>query len=94
MVIGILIAIQVDNWNEERIDAENTKRLFQDVNDELVQNIRKIDEVIDLSIRKDSLYFDVITKKLEYEDYKERPYLADISFEFWLVGARGGKGGT
>jgi hypothetical protein len=39
VVIGILIAIQVDNWNEERIAAEKTKLLFQGVSDELVQNI-------------------------------------------------------
>ena len=85
VVIGILIAIQVDNWNDERIDAEKTKRLFQEANDELVQNIRNVDLVIEKSIWKDSLYFDVLTNKIEDEDYKDRPWLTDLSFNYWLV---------
>ena len=60
MVIGILIAIQVDNWNEGRIDAERTKRLFQDVNAELVQNIRNMDVVIDRCILKNPPYLYIL----------------------------------
>jgi hypothetical protein len=70
VIIGILIAIELNNWNEERIGAENTKLLFQEVSDELVQNIKNIDRIIDIYILKDSLYFIVLNKKVEYEDYK------------------------
>ena len=76
MVIGILIAIQVDNWNEERIAAENTKLLFKEVSDELVQNIKSIDRVIDLYLLKDSLYFKVFNKKVDHNDYKKSRILS------------------
>lgn len=70
MVIGILIAIQVDNWNEERIAAENTKDLFQKVSEELVLNIKNIDRIMGLHLWKDSLYFIVFNEQLEYDDYR------------------------
>ncbi|WP_445384079.1 DUF6090 family protein [Robiginitalea sp. IMCC44478] len=71
VVIGILIAIQVDNWNEKRIKAENNKILFQEVSEELVQNIEEIDKIINTYLVKDSLYFIVFNKKVDYEDYKK-----------------------
>ena len=76
VVIGILIAIQVDNWNEGRIDAENNKILFQSVSDELVQNIEEIDRILDIYINEQPYYFKVLHKKVDYEDYKNGfPYL-------------------
>ena len=73
--VGILIAIRVDNWNEERIRAENTKILFKEVSDELVLNIKSIDRVIDDYILKDSLYFKVLNNLADFEDYKASPLL-------------------
>jgi hypothetical protein len=74
----------VDNWNEERIAAENNKVLFQEVSEELVQNIAKIDRVIDLYLRKDSLYYKVLNKKVEFKDYKDTP--PDLfQFLFWWL---------
>ncbi|MDH3699526.1 MAG: hypothetical protein OEQ81_12745 [Flavobacteriaceae bacterium] len=79
VIIGILIAIQLNNCNEERIGAENTKLLFQEVSDELVQNIKNIDRKLDIYILKDSLYFKVLIKRVEYEDYKESPSLFNFA---------------
>ena len=67
VIIGILIAIRADNWNEERIDAENTNLLFKEVSDELVQNIHNVDRIINLYIEKDSLYFKVLNRSFENE---------------------------
>ncbi|UCE70383.1 MAG: hypothetical protein JSW57_05725 [Flavobacteriaceae bacterium] len=80
VVIGILIAIQVDNWNEERIAAEKTKLLFQGVSDELVQNIDNIDRRINEYIDKDSFYFKVLNKRVNYEDYIASPNLFGFVF--------------
>ena len=98
VVIGILIAIQLDNWNEDRIAAENTKILFQEVSDELAMNIENIDRILDLYLKKDSIYFKVLNKKVEYEDYKtndelftfllewDRTSLVDDDFKTLLTG--------
>ena len=86
MVIGILIAIQVDNWNDERIGAENTKQLFKQVSDELVQNIKNIDRIIDLYLEKDSLYFKVLNRKVGPEDYERNPRLFLFAFQWYRTG--------
>jgi hypothetical protein len=75
VIIGILIAIEVDTRNEERRGAENTKTLFKEVSDELVFNIKSIDKVIDTYLLKDSLYFKVLNHLVAYEDYKASPLL-------------------
>ncbi|MDX1314033.1 MAG: hypothetical protein R3356_00910, partial [Eudoraea sp.] len=75
VIIGILIAIEVDNRNEERSGAENTNILFKEVSDELVLNIKSIDRVIDSYVLKDSLYFKVLNKLVKFEDYKASPLL-------------------
>ena len=80
VIIGILIAIRVDNWNEDRIGAEKNKLLFKEVSDELVQNIRNIDRIIDLYIEKDSLYFLVFNKLVTKENYKTSSRLFHFAF--------------
>ena len=80
VVIGILIAIQVDNWNDNRIAAEETQLLFQEVSDELVLNIKNIDRVLNLYLRKDTLYFDVLNKNLKPEDYKANGEMFRLPF--------------
>ena len=75
VIIGILIAIEVDSRNEERSGAENTNLLFKEVSDELALNIKSIDRVIDSYVLKDSLYFIVLNKLVKYEDYKASPLL-------------------
>ena len=82
VVIGILIALQVDNWNEERIAAENTKVLFQEVSDELSQNIKNVDRIINLYIQKDSLYFKVLNRKVKHQDYRASEMLFYFPFNW------------
>ena len=79
VVIGILIALQVDTWNEERVAANETKLLFEEVNKQLVQNIKDMDRVINGHISQDTLFFKVLTRKVGYEDYKKSP----IYYSFW-----------
>jgi len=70
VVIGILIALQINNWNEERKDKEKTNHLFKEAQKELVYNIKQSSSVIDYYRKKDSLLYKVIHKQVTYEDYK------------------------
>jgi hypothetical protein len=38
VVIGILLALQIDTWNQERINAREERRIFQDLMEELKYN--------------------------------------------------------
>lgn len=83
VVIGILIALYINNWNQERIAAEDTKFLFEEVSDELVQNIKSIDRVLAVNIRKDTYYFSVLNNKVGPEDYQADGYLSNFPFN-WI----------
>ena len=75
VVIGILIALQIDNWNEQRKSREQTKILMEEVAQELAKNIRKSEIVIDYRLGVDSLFYKMLNKKLTYEDYKSDFFL-------------------
>jgi len=71
VVIGILIALSINNWNEEKKSDEKTKILFAEVQKELLHNIKRTNYVIDFYLEKDSIAYKVIKKKADAEDYKK-----------------------
>ncbi|MBC2840096.1 DUF6090 family protein [Robiginitalea sp. SC105] len=75
VVIGILIAFQVDSWNEERKSEIETSRLIGDLQDEIIVAVASRHEIISLymdSREKLALALDKITseppKKLSQEE--------------------------
>ena len=75
VVIGILIALAINNWNEQRKISENTFQILEEVEDELIHNIREIDGRIDLCRYQDSIYNLVNKEELTLDDYKRNPYI-------------------
>ena len=70
VVIGILIALSINNWNQEKKSLEKTNLLLTQVLKELAFNINKANSVIELYRGNDSLIYNVLNKKLTYNDYK------------------------
>jgi len=79
VVLGILIALQINNSNEERKAREQTKILLAEVAQELAQNIHKSDYVMDFYLYRDSLYYKVLNKEFKYEDYKSNRFLVEFT---------------
>ena len=73
VVIGILIALGISNWNEERKSMLHTKLIFTQVQKELVFNITKANEIISGYREKDSLVYKILNKEVTYADYKSNP---------------------
>jgi len=73
VVIGILIALQINIWNEERKSVEKANNLLAQVQKELLGNIKALNGTIAYYRDKDSLLYKILNKKLSYEDYKTRP---------------------
>lgn len=48
VVIGILIALQVNNWNEERRDQTRLKKHYQEIINELEVDKNNLDELIEI----------------------------------------------
>ena len=70
VVIGILIALSINNWNQEKKSLEKTNLLLTQVHKELAFNINKANNVIKRYRRNDSMIYYVLNKKLTYNDYK------------------------
>ena len=70
VVIGILIALQINNWNEKQKSQKRTNLLLEKTQKELLYNIERCNLVIDFYRRKDSLLYNVLNQKVTYEDYK------------------------
>ena len=70
VVIGILIALQVNNWNENRKLNLRIIANLKNVQSELAVNILNSNGVIDDFIKRDSVKNLVFNNKLTYSDYK------------------------
>jgi hypothetical protein len=71
VVIGILIALQINNWNEERKKREKFDLVLVEVKKELVLNIENARLVLDYYHRIDSLSNIFLFDSLSLEDYKK-----------------------
>jgi hypothetical protein len=64
VVIGILIALQINNWNQDRIEYKRTKILLSNLKLDVEENIKYLKDLQkSIEIRKD--YADFIIKSLE-----------------------------
>jgi hypothetical protein len=82
VVIGILIALSINNWNEERKAAENTMFLFKLAHKELQYNIKSTAKIVNIYRGKDSIAYKVINKKVSKEEFRLRPtrYLSLLTY--------------
>ncbi len=47
IVMGILIALQIDNWNNEKVDRENERKTYQNVKSQIKEDMKALKEVMD-----------------------------------------------
>ena len=73
VVIGILIALSINNWNEERKSKLHTKLLLTQVQKELAFNITKANKIIGSYREKDSLVYRILHKEVTRADYESNP---------------------
>ena len=82
VVIGILIALQVNTWNEERKNQEKLKSIFIEIQDDLSKDILRLDEILIWYKEKDSIIYLVVNDSLTIEDYSENKYLSYLTHNF------------
>ena len=70
VVIGILIALQVDNWRQERENKEKVKAILSDLMVELESNIAETTRVMKFYEQKDSSIFLSITNQLTEDNFR------------------------
>ena len=70
VVIGILIAIQINNWNENRKQQSKIKSVYSVIKSDLKYDIKKFDKIIKNMSIADTIFKKVIEKKMTNEDYQ------------------------
>ena len=79
VVIGILIALQINDWNQQRIDNVNQKKMLANLRQEFIQNKMLLDK--SRLVNEGSLNAGIIIMNLmgsEKEDLQKHNYNACI----------------
>ncbi|MEL7121232.1 MAG: hypothetical protein AAFO07_17415 [Bacteroidota bacterium] len=76
VVVGILLALQINNWNEDRQTFKKTQDLLIRAQKELALNINNANATL-LRYKADYPYvYQVINKEVSSEDYRKDPAIA------------------
>ena len=73
VVIGILIALQINTWDEERQTDKKIISLFKEIQTDLLKDILNVEVLIASYKTKDSLIYLVLNDKVSREEYKSEP---------------------
>ena len=85
VVLGILIALYINNWNEERKNEEKLISIFIEIQDDLSKDILRLDEILPWYKERDSLIYLVLNDSLTIEDYVDNPSISDITYNYELL---------
>ena len=76
LIIGILIALQVDNWNSERLQTEAVKNYLQTIARNIASDLKSVDEI--RSGREDA--YELSVRWLNFESRASSYSVPEVSF--------------
>jgi len=82
VVIGILIALQINNANENRKNDEKIISIFKEIQRELAYNINRTTNSLDIYKKKDSLISLILQNKVTKLDYQNDPNYSALLFNY------------
>ena len=85
VVIGILIALYINNWNEQRKEREKFDQVLIEVERELISNIEEARTILGDLNYMDSISNRVFFDSLKLNDYKKESNLELNRLGEWLV---------
>ncbi len=74
VVIGILIALGINNRNVQRINEEKITSILKEIQNDLMKDIEYSKRIFDYQIYTDSIAKLILNDKYTYSDYKNRNY--------------------
>jgi len=78
VVIGILIALSINNWNEQVKKDKKIASVFETIKKDIISDIKDADKFIQFYVAKDSLVGLVLNHKVSKEQYQKNPDLRTI----------------
>jgi hypothetical protein len=82
VVIGILIALSINNWNQEKQQKKVLNNIYATIKADLQQDILNIDEIINISQPIEKDYLAIINKTRQKDDFKDCKYCKYINFGY------------
>ena len=82
VVIGILIALQINNWNESRLEKNREKITISNLNAEFKENLKDLDSIqirLDLAIKASDKIFDLFQEEVKVYNSKSIDSLISLS---------------
>lgn len=87
VMIGILLALQVNNWNEQRKAEESLKIVLKEVQEDLYNDIVEISLALDWHIERDSISTRMIENRYDIKDFEnpENEYLYNTALSYYDI---------
>jgi len=82
VVIGILIALSINNWNQEKQQKKVLNNIYATIKADLQQDILNIDEIINISQPIEKDYLAIINKTRKKDDFKDCKYCKYVNFGY------------
>ena len=82
VVIGILIALSINNWNQEQQQKKVLKNIYATIKADLQQDIKNIDKIVNSSRPIEKEYLAIINKTRKKEDFKNCKNCIYVNFGF------------
>lgn len=82
VVIGILIALQINNWNELRKQKDTLNNIYATIKTDLQEDIKNIDRVISQSEPLEKHYLAIANKTRKKEDFKNCDWCWNVNIGF------------
>ncbi|NNC98045.1 MAG: hypothetical protein HKN88_08220 [Gammaproteobacteria bacterium] len=76
VAVGILLAVAVNNWNEDRQNFKELESIHAMVKKNLVSNIAAIDKILEIYASSEVYYQKHLDAEVTQEDYQNSPGLA------------------
>lgn len=82
MVIGILIVLQIDNWNQEMKTQQRLTDFLTEIQNDLSHGILEANDIIDKFIAQDSILRNIINDKVSYSLENYIDLMDDLNFVY------------
>ncbi len=82
VVIGILIALQIGNWNEERADAEEVRGILREIRSDLIADARFLADELPDEMARTSAKRRVLRGELTRDDFATDGMLYRLPLDF------------
>lgn len=80
VVIGILIALQVNNWNEQKKADKKRQTIYAMINSDLEGDIAAVNEIIAYYERREPYTQHVLDGTLSKDDYSDSTYFSLVTY--------------